>query len=59
GDDRVGLADFAWFANCYAGPGVTLPPPACGPCKFAASDLDGDGDVDLADFATFAIKFTG
>lgn len=51
GDGVVGFADYRAFAACMAGPGVGEPPEGCDPVIFANSDLDGDGDADLADFA--------
>lgn len=55
-DGDVDLADFAAFAQCFAGavnpPNVNCPPGV-------DADLDDDGDVDLADFADFAQQFTG
>ena len=59
GDGDVDLADFATFALCYAGAGVTAPPPGCAPAWFDAADLDQDHDTDLADFATFAMNYGG
>ena len=58
-DGYVDLSDFATFALCYAGAGVTVPPPSCSEAWFWSSDLDADGDVDLSDFATFANNYTG
>jgi hypothetical protein len=49
----VDLVDFATFAACYYGPAQ----PAGAGCEEA--DLDGDNDVDLDDFATFANHYTG
>ena len=46
-------------AVCYAGAAVTIPPPGCTDDQSCSSDIDDDGDVDLADFATFALNFTG
>ena len=50
-DGDVDLADLPVFLNCIAGPDVTAPPPGVTPAQFAAADFDGDGDVDLRDFA--------
>lgn len=55
-DGDVDLADFASFAQCFAGP--DNPPDSNCPAGVDA-DCDDDGDVDLADFATFAQNFTG
>jgi hypothetical protein len=55
----VDLNDFATFALCHHGATMTLPPPDCSEEDFAACDLDGDLDVDLSDFITFASNFTG
>ncbi len=41
------------FATCMAGPEVTIPPPGATAEQFGRADLDGDLDVDLADFALF------
>jgi len=41
----VDLFDHAFFAGCLTGPGLAPPPTCC------MSDLDGDSDSDLADFA--------
>ena len=53
-DGNVDLDDYALMAACLAGPDVTEPPPGCGPVEFECSDLDAQGDADLADFAEFA-----
>ncbi|HVP11773.1 MAG TPA: hypothetical protein VMV94_11370 [Phycisphaerae bacterium] len=45
-------ADFPDFAACLAGPGAPVDP-AC----LAAFDADGDGDVDLFDFAAFQVDY--
>jgi hypothetical protein len=58
-DGDVDLSDFATFATCYYGSGVTVPPPGCDAAQFDACDFDADSDVDLSDFATFATNFTG
>jgi beta-glucanase (GH16 family) len=49
----VNLADFALLGACTAGPGASSPPVGCTATNFARSDLDGDGDVDLADYRYF------
>jgi hypothetical protein len=52
GDDPVvELDDFGVLASCMAGPAANMPP-ECG-----CADLDGDGDVDLADFAESRATF--
>jgi probable HAF family extracellular repeat protein len=56
-DGIIDLTDFATFAVCYMGSGVTVPPPSCSAEEFERSDLDEDGDVDLSDFSTFATNF--
>ena len=45
----VDLADFAFYANCH---GLSGPSPDCSTEQFECSDLDGNGTVDLDDFAT-------
>ena len=57
-DCDVDLSDFGKFALCYAGPGVTTPPPSCTDLDFYIADVDGDSDVDLSDFATFALLYS-
>jgi len=47
GDGTVDLTDVAVLVDCQEGPAVALPTDCC------LSDLDGDGDSDLADFAAF------
>jgi hypothetical protein len=56
-DSLVNLADFATFAICYAGSGVTIPPPDCSEEEMLDCDMDEDGDVDLSDFSTFAANY--
>ena len=51
-DNRVDLADFDAFADCLSGPGV-LPPLGCN-----RSRIDGDWDIDLADFAILQRAFS-
>jgi hypothetical protein len=55
-DGDVDLADFAGFAQCFAGAG---PPPSESCPPGVDADFDDDGDVDLADYARFAQSFTG
>jgi probable HAF family extracellular repeat protein len=52
-DGAVDLTDWSGFTFCFGGPGVTTVPPACTPYDFVMSDIDGDGDADMADFAVF------
>ncbi|UCG34239.1 MAG: endonuclease/exonuclease/phosphatase family protein [Phycisphaerales bacterium] len=56
-DGDVELNDFATFAVCYSGAGVTVIPPGCSPQEFADLDRFGDGDVDLSDFSQFALEY--
>ena len=56
-DGDVELSDFATFALCYGGSGVTTPPPGCSAEGFAELDRFGDGDVDLVDFGQFALTY--
>ena len=51
GDDVVDAADFAALSDCLMGPDVAV----SGGCEGA--DLDFDLDADLADFATFQVRF--
>ena len=57
GADEQTPLDF--FIECMAGPGITEPPPGCDPAEFAASDKDGDGDVDIKDFDLFQAASSG
>jgi|GEM_PF-1389999 len=60
GDSDVDLDDFALFARCIGGPGVTIPPTGCEPADFERSDVEGrDGEVSLNDYALFQEQFTG
>jgi hypothetical protein len=61
GDSDVDLGDFSVLAECLSGPQVipdTEPPPSAEEC-LQAFDFDLDQDVDLHDWATFSIGFTG
>jgi len=50
-DGAVDLGDYTDFDGCLTGPGGGIPPDCEG------ADLDGDLDVDVDDFAEFAIRF--
>lgn len=56
GNGALGLSDHVRMAACATGPncdgGICVVPVYAAGC--CACDLDGDGDVDLADFADFA-----
>lgn len=54
GDGLVDGQDLEAFARCLTGPQGGEPPAGCDPEVFARADLDGDGDVDLHDYAQFA-----
>lgn len=57
GNGTVDLADYTFFVRCLAGPGVSpcpTPPVTVWTCR-RAFDLDVDDDVDLRDFARFAL----
>ena len=58
-DGVVNHSDLALFAQCVNGPDVSTPPPGVAPVLFAASDLNDDSDVDLADFAAFQVLTSG
>jgi len=52
----INLDFFATFQQCVGGPN-SLPPETCPDA--ARYDLDGDGDIDLLDFALLQSRFTG
>ena len=52
GDAVVDLVDYAGLESCLLGPGIGSSPDC------VCFDLDGDGDVTLADFAAFQVGFT-
>ena len=58
-DDDVDLDDFVVLVGCLAGPGVRIPPDGCTQDPFDVTDLNGDEDVDLGDWATFQLAFRG
>ena len=53
-DGLVSLTDFDLFASCLSGPGGQEPDGAC-----RIFDVDGNGRVDLSDFAEIQASFTG
>ena len=60
GDGDVDLDDYAVFADCMAGPGLTpspTPPVTTQDC-LDVFDFDVDEDVDLLDFAVLQERFT-
>jgi hypothetical protein len=59
GDGDADLFDYASFAACLSGPGVSTPPTGCSPEQFSSRDLEHDYDADLSDFALFQEAFTG
>jgi hypothetical protein len=54
--DTVGKQAVIWDQTGIVDPGE---PPACDPADFSQADLDDDADVDLNDFPTFGLNFTG
>ena len=57
-DCAVDLVDVVLFAGCMGGPDAATPG-GCDPANFARADVTSDGDVDLADFATLQLNYTG
>ncbi len=58
-DSMVNLDDYVVFSECLAGPGAMpapFPPVTVSDC-LDAFDFNGDGDVDLDDFAAFAAVY--
>ena len=53
-DGVVGRGDIRSFTDCADGPGSPFAPAEC-----VCSDFDGDGDIDLRDFAGLQIEFAG
>lgn len=53
-DGVVGRGDIRSFVHCADGPGSPLAPAEC-----VCSDFDGDGDIDLRDFAGLQVQFAG
>jgi len=58
-DCDVDRFDVVLFDRCVTGPGGGGPPAGCDAGRFDRADLDGDGDVDLEDFATLSLNLTG
>jgi len=58
-DCDVDLDDLVLFVDCIGGPAGITPPPGCDSADFGRSDVDEDGDADLADFSVFSVNFTG
>lgn len=56
--DSVDLADFALLSRCLAGPDNETPPILCLFYGFDQSDLDRDGDTDLADYSQWTLSFS-
>lgn len=54
---ELNLAMFGSFASCIGGPSDPLPGGTCSDLLFATADYDGDGDVDLRDYAVVQIHF--
>jgi len=52
-DGAVGGSDIRSFTDCADGPGSPSAPAEC-----VCTDLDGDDDVDLRDFAELQMQFT-
>jgi hypothetical protein len=62
GDDRIDLGDYDVFNDCLAGDGAAPNPTMPGVDELGCLevfDTDGDGDVDLSDFADLQDGFTG
>ncbi len=55
-DGALNATDFVLWSGCLAGPGVSL---TCDPVLQPRSDLDGDGDADVADYAALQRAFNG
>jgi len=59
GDGDVDVLDAELWMLCCNGPDVLTPPPGCDAYHFAGSDLDLDGDADLADLAALELLVSG
>jgi len=57
-DGDVDEGDLALWVDCLSGPVEAEIPPGCDAVTFADADLDGDADVDLADFSGFTRALT-
>jgi len=49
-DGDLDRHDVGAFVDCLRGPIAVTPPAGCTTAEFDRADVDGDGDVDLADF---------
>jgi hypothetical protein len=58
-DADIDYDDVVIFSGCLSGPDVPTPPGGCAPELFDSTDVDGDGDTDLADFRAVQRAFTG
>jgi choice-of-anchor B domain-containing protein len=59
GDDDIDLDDYARFTDCAAQPEPPLTPESALTPECVTFDFDGNGRVDLLDFAAFQAAFTG
>jgi hypothetical protein len=57
-DGDVELNDFRRFVGCMGGAESDRPSGSCMQANFVVSDADGDGDVDLYDYAALQSAFT-
>lgn len=57
-DGSIDLLDHSAFAACITGPRGVSRPAACPPCAFKRLDSEGDGDLDLLDFAELAVSLS-
>lgn len=56
-DGQITIDDHAALIACLTGPGESGRPGGCPPCAFSRLDTDGDGNLDLRDFAAMARDF--
>ena len=55
-DGDMDVDDHALLADCIAGPGQPIDPACLAP---VSADLNGDGSIDMADWAVFQVYFSG